>query len=428
MEKNVTVLSSEGEMIGVTYPKRALGLVKKGRARYLDGDETVIVLASSPVDITSQEDDMNNNFNFDEFIVKAKATAKVASEEVSELADKSAKKIDDVFAKLNDAFRDYAAKINEAAEAVKAEEAGSDAESEEAVEPFEEVIEDVLGDINDEEVRAKIRAEVEREKARRERAKERAQRKAEVERKMSEVAKEAAKTVAVAARDAAAWTKQTIKNAEAKLAEAKEKAKEAELISKEKVAEAKERIAAATAAAKAESEPAPELTVEGMLYEIRRIERDNEHIISALDSVLSIQSDGPGDIGAQAKASAIETIVKCRETTNQKLLDTYSAMLQELTHEEILRKAEEEELLEAHRKKKNDARLSVFEDLLDSIRNTDVVSDKDRLAFYMKTAKKLAENSNVITPEMVSRILEVIAELDPVKDREKFAFFMSLIG
>ena len=46
MEKNVTVIYEEGKIIGVTYPKRAKGLIKKGRARLVD--ENTVCLACPP--------------------------------------------------------------------------------------------------------------------------------------------------------------------------------------------------------------------------------------------------------------------------------------------------------------------------------------------------------------------------------------------
>ena len=46
MEKNVTVIDEEGKTIGVTYPKRAKGLIKKGRARRVD--ENTVCLACPP--------------------------------------------------------------------------------------------------------------------------------------------------------------------------------------------------------------------------------------------------------------------------------------------------------------------------------------------------------------------------------------------
>lgn len=433
MEKNVTVLGSDGEMIGVTYPKRAQGLVKKGRARYLDGDETVIVLASSPVDTTSQEDDMNNNFNFDEFIEKAKATAKVAGEEISVIADKSAEKLNEVFGKLNAALHDYSAKMDEASKSVDNTESEVEEETAEDSAPFEEVIEGVLDDINDEEVRAKIRAEVEREKARRQRAKEREQRVEDAKRRMREVASEASKKVAVAARDAAAWTKQAIKDAEAKIAEAKEKAKEAELVCKEKVAEAKERVAEAKAVAE---EPAPELSIESVLREIRKIEHDSEYIRHAIDSVSAIELGAPGDIGAQAKAMTINNIFQEREITNRELLERHYAILAKLMQEDEEKKATEARnreiaYREAEQSEKDAAKLSILEGLLENILEADETTGVNKLSFYMKTAEKMVrENPSLLTDEIIAGMLEAIEELDEAKaeDQNKLAFFMKLMG
>ena len=52
MEKNVTVVDEKGNKTGATYPKRAKGLVKKGRARYVD--ENTICLAC-PANLHSEE-------------------------------------------------------------------------------------------------------------------------------------------------------------------------------------------------------------------------------------------------------------------------------------------------------------------------------------------------------------------------------------
>lgn len=46
MNKNITVLDMQGNVRGATYPKRARGLVKKGRARFVD--ENTICLACPP--------------------------------------------------------------------------------------------------------------------------------------------------------------------------------------------------------------------------------------------------------------------------------------------------------------------------------------------------------------------------------------------
>lgn len=45
MIQRITVLDESGNVIGDTYPKRAKGLVKKGRALYVD--ETTICLTEA---------------------------------------------------------------------------------------------------------------------------------------------------------------------------------------------------------------------------------------------------------------------------------------------------------------------------------------------------------------------------------------------
>lgn len=49
----VSVQSQDGENIGLTYPKRAAGLVKKGRARFVN-DNTIRLMDVS--DVTHTED------------------------------------------------------------------------------------------------------------------------------------------------------------------------------------------------------------------------------------------------------------------------------------------------------------------------------------------------------------------------------------
>ncbi len=46
MTKNISVIDTQGNIYEATYPKRAKGLVKKGRARFVD--ETTICLARPP--------------------------------------------------------------------------------------------------------------------------------------------------------------------------------------------------------------------------------------------------------------------------------------------------------------------------------------------------------------------------------------------
>ena len=63
MEKNVTVVDEQGHVYGATYPKRAKGLVKNGRARFVD--ETTICLACPPNQIL-EDTEMSENINITE--------------------------------------------------------------------------------------------------------------------------------------------------------------------------------------------------------------------------------------------------------------------------------------------------------------------------------------------------------------------------
>lgn len=47
IEKNIGVVDEQGNRLEPTYPKRAKGLVKKGRARYIDG-KTICLIACPP--------------------------------------------------------------------------------------------------------------------------------------------------------------------------------------------------------------------------------------------------------------------------------------------------------------------------------------------------------------------------------------------
>ena len=63
MEKNVTVVDEQGHVYGATYPKRAKGLVKNGRARFVD--ENTICLACPPNQIL-EDTEMSENMSEEE--------------------------------------------------------------------------------------------------------------------------------------------------------------------------------------------------------------------------------------------------------------------------------------------------------------------------------------------------------------------------
>ncbi len=65
MAKNIIVIDEQGNKHGVTYPKRAKGLIKNGRARFVD--ENTICLACPP-EINLEENKMTNNFDVEQVI------------------------------------------------------------------------------------------------------------------------------------------------------------------------------------------------------------------------------------------------------------------------------------------------------------------------------------------------------------------------
>ena len=63
MAKNVSIIDESGRLIGTTYPKRAKGLVKSGRARYVScGSEDTIYLTCPP-DIMEDKTMTDNSYD-----------------------------------------------------------------------------------------------------------------------------------------------------------------------------------------------------------------------------------------------------------------------------------------------------------------------------------------------------------------------------
>ncbi len=75
------------------------------------------------------------------------------------------------------------------------------------------------------------------------------------------------------------------------------------------------------------------LTVKEIFDAITELKNDSTHIENALRQLETVKSEGPGDIGAQARAIAIADVVKCRETTLQQMLAMYSKMYDDMQNE-----------------------------------------------------------------------------------------------
>ena len=87
-----------------------------------------------------------------------------------------------------------------------------------------------------------------------------------------------------------------------------------------------------TVEVKITEEPASKiLSIDYILAQIEKIVENTAYITAAMDSLNSVQSVGPGDIGAEEKAKGIADVVRCRETTNQQLLAFYTKVFNDLT-------------------------------------------------------------------------------------------------
>ena len=79
-----------------------------------------------------------------------------------------------------------------------------------------------------------------------------------------------------------------------------------------------------------------EYSIPYILKQIAAIQQETGYLYSAISN-LAAMSDGdsgdscsPGNLQGQAKAMAFETIVQCRETTNQQMLRIYEKMYDDL--------------------------------------------------------------------------------------------------
>ena len=73
-----------------------------------------------------------------------------------------------------------------------------------------------------------------------------------------------------------------------------------------------------------EAETAKEINAKYFLDQIEKIRQDSKHITDALENLSKVESKGPGDIGAEERAKGIADVVRCRETTNQRMIDFYA--------------------------------------------------------------------------------------------------------
>ena len=112
--------------------------------------------------------------------------------------------------------------------------------------------------------------------------------------------------------------------------------------------------------------PTP-ISVSYVLEKIEQIAEDRDYIHKALEQLALMPKSDPGDIAGQEKAKAIGDIVRCRETTNQRLIALYEKLYDDLMEKDHSSKDKAFRLLE---KANNDVNaIALLTDALDTIRH-----------------------------------------------------------
>ena len=92
IEKNVRVFDEQGNEYEATYPKRAKGLVKNGRARFVE--ENTICLACPPDKIMEEKTMENTNKNIANGVVNGKPTMAYILEQLEMLKENAPEEFD----------------------------------------------------------------------------------------------------------------------------------------------------------------------------------------------------------------------------------------------------------------------------------------------------------------------------------------------
>lgn len=67
-----------------------------------------------------------------------------------------------------------------------------------------------------------------------------------------------------------------------------------------------------------------------ILTQLEKIQQDTEYLQKALNALIDMpRAQVPGDIAGEAKAQSIGDVVRCRETTNQRMIGLYEKMYDE---------------------------------------------------------------------------------------------------
>uniref|UniRef100_UPI0040560E23 hypothetical protein n=1 Tax=Acetatifactor sp. TaxID=1872090 RepID=UPI0040560E23 len=79
-----------------------------------------------------------------------------------------------------------------------------------------------------------------------------------------------------------------------------------------------------------ENQKPEKLTMNYVLEQLEKIVSQTDHLTEAFEGLNNIDTRRTSDIGIAQSAEAFATIVKCRETTNQKLITLYEKMYDDL--------------------------------------------------------------------------------------------------
>ena len=159
-----------------------------------------------------------------------------------------------------------------------------------------------------------------------------------------------------------------------------------------------------------------EITVKYILEQIEKIHADSKYIYEALEKLEGVTTSSSADIGAQAKAQGIETVVQCRETTNQQMLKFYEKIYNDL-YQENKKSAEAEQKI-----KDQSEKIELIKKAFDQ--NMSFINDSD-----LKTEDKFAA-LGYVTDKIAELVKTVIVQAEPqteaqTKRREEFLEFVS---
>ena len=249
IEKNVSVIDEYGNEYEATYPKRAKGLVKKGRARFVD-DNTICL--ACPPDIMEDTKMSDNNIK---------------------------------------------TKVNETAEPIEAAEKIEEIEKIEEMSGLDEAADLLPKDTENDQLETAVTEYLRAHNDKSPKNTDGAEKVLELYQKISVSGLPYSDKEPLLKKLLSEWKKIV-----------------------EDISE--------TAALEKEQ---PELSIGYILSQIEKIQQDNEYIYKALETLSGIVSgQGPADVAGEGKANGIAATVKCRETTNQKLIAFYEKLYDDI--------------------------------------------------------------------------------------------------